>query len=143
MECPNCSSNRLISYGTYERNVGFGSIFKTIKIKRVKCKECCRTHAVIPTFIKPYFQYESSFIDFIMQLINVKKMKKRKIENKIKLSRQLIRKWEKRFKEHEIRLKVTFNNDSLKEIFIRMLDDKFISEYYNQNNVYYFQKVPT
>lgn len=77
-----------------------------------------------------------------MLLINVKKIQKKKIENRIDLSRQLIRKWEKRFKEHETRLKVTFNNE-LKEIFNQMLDDKFIIKYYKENNIYYFQKVPT
>lgn len=143
MECPKCKCNRLIGYGSYERNIGCGKVFKRIRIKRVQCKECGSTHAIIPSFIKPYFQYESSFIDFIMLLINVKKIQKRKIEYKINLSRQLIRRWEKRFKNHEIRLKVTFNSGDLKEIFMRMLDDKFIREYYSQNNLYYFQKVPT
>lgn len=35
MECPKCKSNHLISYGTYERNIGCGNCFKRIRIKRV------------------------------------------------------------------------------------------------------------
>lgn len=143
MECPKCKCSKLISYGSYERNIGCGNEYKKIRIKRVQCKECGSTHAIIPSFIKAYFQYESSFIDFIMLLINVKKIQKRKIENKMNLSRQLMRKWEKRFKEHETRLNVTFDSNDLEEIFMRMLDDDFNSKYYNQNNIYYFQKVPT
>lgn len=143
MECPICACNKLISYGSYKRNIGFGITFKRIRIKRVQCKNCNRTHAVIPSFIKPYFQYESSFIDYVMLLIKAKKIKKTKIENMLKLSRYLIRKWEKRFNEHEIRLKVTFTEKDISNVFKRMLSDKFMMDYYRENRLYYFQKVPT
>lgn len=56
--CPNCNSSELICHGYYERNVIIENnckhIKKRIKIKRVKCKTCGKTHALLPIDIIPY-----------------------------------------------------------------------------------------
>lgn len=143
IECPNCHSDKLISYGTYKRNIGIGMTFKEIKIKRVYCKNCKHTHAIIPDFIKPYYQYESTFIDFVMLLVNVRKQKTKKIEETREIYRQIINQWKKRFKGHKKRLEVTLETTNIKRIFEKIQEEGFIKKYYEENGVYYFQKVPT
>ena len=143
MECPNCNSNELISYGTYTRNVVISKECRLIKIKRVFCKNCGKTHAIIPTFIKAYFQYESSFIDFVVYLMKVKNKKSKQIEDMMELSRQLISSWKKRFEEHKTRLKTVYSNCSWEKIFDQIFGESFLENYYRQNRVRYFEKVPT
>lgn len=58
ISCPCCNSSDLICHGYYNRIVIFeidGSfIQKNITIKRVKCKHCSKTHALLPMDIIPY-----------------------------------------------------------------------------------------
>lgn len=58
--CPGCGSNNLIGHGHYERYVILqdnNCINKIkIKIKRVKCKNCNTTHALLPIPVIPYKQ---------------------------------------------------------------------------------------
>ncbi len=143
MECSNCNSDELIYYGTYTRNVIISKECKEIRIKRVLCKNCGKTHAIIPTFIKAYFQYESSFIDFVVYLMKAKKMKSKQVEDKMNLSRQLIFKWRKRFEEHRTRLQTVYCNCSLEKIFDYIFEEGFVEKYYRENKKYYFEKIPT
>lgn len=143
MECPICHSNKLINYGSYMRNVVISNECEIIKIKRVYCKNCGKTHAIIPSFLKPYFQYESSFIDFVVYLIKVKNKKSKQIEGLMKLSRQLIGNWKKRFEEHQTRLQTLYYNCSWKQIFDYIFGEKILEHYYRQNKMYYFEKIPT
>lgn len=66
IKCPCCDSTDLISHGYYERNVIFEDdnqlISKRIIIKRVKCKNCRHTHALLPMDIIPYKQVTFSII---------------------------------------------------------------------------------
>ena len=58
LECPYCESSELISWGSYARNINYiynnTIVYETINIKRVRCKNCDHTHALIPSFIIPY-----------------------------------------------------------------------------------------
>lgn len=60
IKCPHCDSNDLICHGYYKRDVIFienGCFYKKkIRIKRVKCKVCNKTHAILPPDIIPYKQ---------------------------------------------------------------------------------------
>ena len=81
LTCPNCECDELISYGTYERYIVANGVSMPITIKRVMCKHCGRTHAIIPSFLMPYFQHLASFINSIIILAIVKKNKnKRNLE---------------------------------------------------------------
>lgn len=66
IKCPCCGSTELISHGYYKRNVIFEScnqlITKRITIKRVKCKNCKHTHALLPIDVIPYKQATFSII---------------------------------------------------------------------------------
>ena len=55
LECPYCGhSGCLIKHGTYTRRLKVGGILIVLRIQRVRCKECGKTHAVVPTCIVPY-----------------------------------------------------------------------------------------
>lgn len=90
IECPCCHSDKLVFYGGYKRNIGINNNFLTIKIKRVKCKNCGKTHALIPSFIVPFFEYEASYINFVLLLYFKRKKQANKIMERIKLARQLL-----------------------------------------------------
>ena len=58
LECPYCESTELVRWGSYTRNINYiwnnTILYETIDIKRVRCKDCGHTHALIPSFIVPY-----------------------------------------------------------------------------------------
>lgn len=66
IKCPYCNSNNLISHGYYQRTVIYdinnSFISKRVTIKRVKCKDCNKTHALLPFDIVPYKQVILSVI---------------------------------------------------------------------------------
>lgn len=66
IKCPCCHSTELVSHGYYKRNVIFEFnnqlIIRRITIKRVKCKKCNKTHALLPIDIIPYKQVVLSVI---------------------------------------------------------------------------------
>lgn len=72
LECPNCHSHDLIRWGFYERNVIFFSNDELtiesniLKIQRVKCKGCGKTHALLPFGIIPYKQFTDEVISKIL-----------------------------------------------------------------------------
>ena len=57
--CPCChAKNKLIKYGTYERNLSILEDNEVVNYKvvvqRVICTSCNHTHALLPNFIVPY-----------------------------------------------------------------------------------------
>jgi len=56
MECSCGCKGCLIYYGFYCRSVKHYGEKVSLRIQRVKCKECGRTHAILPSFIVPYSQ---------------------------------------------------------------------------------------
>lgn len=55
--CPCCSHKCSFTiHGYYTRNIIINGVKYKIRILRVKCNECGRTHAVLPSFIIPYIQ---------------------------------------------------------------------------------------
>ena len=69
LECPNCHSHDICRWGFYNRNVIFFSDesktnFESdiIKIQRVRCKSCGKTHALLPIGIIPYKQLTTEII---------------------------------------------------------------------------------
>lgn len=51
--CPFCKNKSLIFYGFYKRRIRIpdSSDFEMIEIRRVKCKHCNKTHALLPNTI--------------------------------------------------------------------------------------------
>lgn len=45
-----------VSFGSYIRHVKFKSVKVTLTVKRIRCKECGRTHGILPSVLVPYSQ---------------------------------------------------------------------------------------
>ena len=57
IKCESCGSDSsFIFYGTYTRKYKTKDGMVKIKIQRIKCKNCNRTHAIIPKELIPYSQ---------------------------------------------------------------------------------------
>ena len=83
LECPNCHSSDLIKYGSYTRNVIYISDDNLkiesciLKVQRVKCKSCGKTHTLLPQGIIPYKQFSSNLVTYLLNGIvkgNTKKL---------------------------------------------------------------------
>ena len=57
LECPCCGhAGCLIGHGHYQRGVKESGKLIKLQIQRLKCKECEKTHALLPSNIVPYTQ---------------------------------------------------------------------------------------
>lgn len=97
-ECPNCRG-RCNKHGIYFRYVietGFEAT--QIPIQRLYCKQCQKSHAVIPHFLRPYSPYQQGVREAVMnlELLNVTKVK---IAWEYGIQRENIRFWRKGFFE--------------------------------------------
>ena len=141
MECPNCHSDKLISYGKYERNIGIFNYYLKINIQRMRCKNCGMTHAVIPSFVIPYYQPEKTYIYKIcIERVEKKKSFKTIIEG-YEITRQLLYQWVKRFNVHLKYLRTTI---IARNVFKSLINDKKAEkDYQEKNQMYFMQRVPT
>ena len=84
--CPHCGSDDYIRWGNYERNIVYfknGIKYEeTIKIKRIKCNNCNKTHSIIPAFLIPYKVHT---LEYIIEVLK----KKEKKEGIIKLEEKI------------------------------------------------------
>lgn len=121
--CPNCGSSKLIKWGYYSRNVCYidSNILKNknITIKRVKCKGCGHTHALLPSFVIPYKIYLLDVI--INSLINK--------DVTLTISYDVINKWNKQFNKFLPYLKTMLKKQDKYLIIKTFLKD--IKYYYN------------
>lgn len=69
LECPNCHSHDICRWGFYHRNIIFFSDESKsnlesdiIKIQRVRCKSCGKTHALLPIGVIPYKQLTTEIV---------------------------------------------------------------------------------
>ena len=143
IECPCCGSDKLISYGSYERNVVVYNTYTKIKIKRVMCKGCGKTHAIIPYFLIPYYQYEKTFIYRVcIEIIN-KEIGICNLSSKVKISRQVLYQWMKVFVIH-VRYLLTTLSKSLKESLKYLINESLKDDLYERvNKMYFLKKIPT
>ena len=131
LKCPYCNSTDLIKWGQYERNIIYlvnnESRSKVISVKRVKCKSCNHTHALLPEGIVPYKQHTLKTI--IESIIN-----------KTDVSENLIKKWKKQInKIFRPLLRTTFKNKvpyNMKDI-IEKVEDRIY--FLIKNNRYFMQ----
>lgn len=62
-DCKFCGYEGMLHrHGYYSRNVITKYYIKRINVLRVKCPSCNKTHAVLPSFLIPYYQYSFEFI---------------------------------------------------------------------------------
>lgn len=144
IECPNCKCSELISYGTYTRNIGLLDEYLKIKIKRIKCKNCNNTHALIPSFIIPYYQNEVSYIEIILKEKVVNKKSTKTISDETGQGRQIINFWIRRFRVHLTRLRTSISS-KIDDIFNNLLNDniKIRLKYEQETGVRFLSNIPT
>lgn len=66
---PDCrASGRLIRWGTYERSALTGDAEYRIRVQRIRCKVCGRTHSLLPDFLHPYRHYVICLLQQIISL---------------------------------------------------------------------------
>ena len=66
---PDCqASGWLIRWGTYERGALTGDVDHRLRIQRVRCKVCGRTHSLLPDFLHPYRHYVISLLQQVVSL---------------------------------------------------------------------------
>lgn len=116
--CPKCKSHEFNYYGNYSRYLVVlveGKVNEIkVKIKRIRCKNCKKTHAVIPDFIVPYKIYGLKIINKVLSLKMNKEKENKEIEKEYGVCRQLIRKWEREFER--IRSKVEIVVEEVKNL---------------------------
>ena len=143
IECPNCGSDKLTGHGSYERNVIIYNECRKIKIKRVMCKGCGKTHALIPYFLTPYYQHEKTFIYRVCEERILKETGVCKLASKVKISRQILYQWMKIFVIH-IRYLLTTLSRSLKLSLEYLINESLKDDLYERKNkMYFLKKIPT
>jgi hypothetical protein len=66
---PECqASRRLIRWGSYERWVCTETGDYRLRIQRVRCTKCGRTHSLLPDFLHPFRHYELALLQRVVWL---------------------------------------------------------------------------
>lgn len=72
--CRHCGyAGNLHRHASYHRTIICKEITTSVKIQRVICPNCNKTHALIPSDIIPYFQHTLETILNLLELIKIKK----------------------------------------------------------------------
>lgn len=145
LECPECHSHDLIKWGCYERNVIFFSedetTFETtlLKVQRVRCKSCGKTHALLPFGIIPYKQFADEVISKILFELTCDTLEN--VLNKYQITQSLVKKWCSQYnKKHNSKINVLMNNHNSKEslkLFLNEIINKIT--YINKYNLCFMQ----
>jgi transposase len=147
-KCPNCGAiGQFKAHGDYERHVIVLIDEKVhheiIRIKRVKCLSCCRTHALLPSFIIPYCSYTYSFILKCLEERVINRTKLVEVCEQYDISFQLLYSWLKRFKEHHVQSYQVYGRGRLflKETLVQILQDfsSFINLFYQEHRYPFMQ----
>jgi Domain of unknown function (DUF6431) len=83
--CRHCGyGGNLHRHASYHRTIICKEITAKVKIQRVICPDCRKTHSLIPSDLIPYFQHTLETIISLLELIKVKKDSYSKILKKFK-----------------------------------------------------------
>lgn len=135
--CPCCKSNDFIYYGSYYRNVVYLEnnriIEKRLGIKRVLCKKCHKTHAIIPSFLVPYKQYGMKLILVLINNLENKEEPEILLEERAKISRQIVSIWKKQYNEYINKICTMYVKFNKKEVLKLIIKEKdIIKKYYDE-----------
>lgn len=107
LECNYCHrKGSCIRHGYYERSyllkaedlMGEGT---RIRILRVKCKHCGRTHAILPEEIAPYLPFSTAFIFPVLYQFYEKKKTVGKICKEFQITAPQLYRWKERFERQK------------------------------------------
>lgn len=156
--CPTCKyEGKLYSHGSYQRNVITEENIYAINIDRIKCPICKKTHALIPDFLIPYFQYSFKTIKKCLELIYLEDDSHSQIIKYFQcrstnsyISASTISNFTKRFKSVISNVKLFFNtfteiysneNTSVKEIMFYINTYDLTTN--GRFNLHYFDNMPS
>jgi hypothetical protein len=94
-ECPGCFAvGRFTLHGSYERHIVYFEnkklVHKQLDIKRIRCRSCGRTHAVMPGDLTPYRLLSLYVLLYILTVCITKKFSVLKLAEKLQFSCQYI-----------------------------------------------------
>lgn len=107
LRCPHCKHRgNFVFNGKYLRHC-ISLENKVIKeeffyVQRVKCKQCHRTHALLPDCILPHHSYSYAFIMCVLGDYYIEKQKVCAICQQYQITHSLFYSWIRRFQKHKI-----------------------------------------
>lgn len=127
-----CSCGRkgcLIKHGYYKRSIKVNGALITIKMLRVICKSCNKTHAVIPESIVPYSRIslkdQLEIINYHINNLSFESLMTRNYlidENNIRyIINNFIKHWRERLKSFDIHL-----DENLVDLCFKFFDRQFM-----------------
>lgn len=132
-----CGNRDFDIHGSYVRNVVDVEDEYIINIKRVKCRRCHKTHALIPDFLMPYYQsVADKIVECVSKMIEENKstVEVEKLKNVI---RQKLNQWRKRYYKLKNIIRETFSRIiKIKEFYD---SENRIKVYHNYNIKYLIQ----
>lgn len=145
LECPYCNSHDFIKWGFYERNVIYFSDdenqIKTLvlKVQRVRCQSCNKTHALLPFGIIPYKQFTDEIISKIFLELTSDSLNN--ILNKYQIEQSVIKKWISQYnKKHKSKVNILTKQRNNKESLIQFLNNYLNKlSYINKYNLCFMQ----
>jgi hypothetical protein len=94
---PDCqASGSLIRWGTYERRAATEEVDYRIRIQRLRCKVCGRTHSLLPDFLHPHRHFVLALLYRIVALYLIEGWNWESLMNKLpgtSPARSTIREW--------------------------------------------------
>lgn len=160
--CSSCGyAGRQHRHGGYFRNIITDNVSRRVKIFRVKCPSCGKTHAIIPDYIVPYFQHSYDLIKNCLAFKYLRNLSYSKIFkhfNKIRaslfISPQLLNFFIRRFRASTARVNLFFSSftsrypytDNCEASVINNIIeyDKyyiFTEDYFNHMPLYFMAKI--
>lgn len=134
LQCPFCHSSNLIRWGFYERNIIYFDEVHTLtssilKVQRIKCKSCSKTHALLPLGIIPYKQFASEVISTILFKSTFLSISSLSIQ--YSLDQNIILKWLHDFKrKHLSKLIALLQITCIHELLRTLLIDSLFQQHY-------------
>jgi hypothetical protein len=98
-DCPHAdcqASGSLIRWGTYERQAATEAIDHRLRIQRLRCKTCGRTHSLLPDFLHPHRHFVLSLLYRIVALYLIEGWSWERLMDKLpgtSPARSTIREW--------------------------------------------------
>lgn len=132
-----CGCTDFNVHGYYYRNVVMLEDAYTIRIQRVKCNRCGRTHSITPPFLFPNYQTVAEvIIEHTSKMVDEEKSTV-EVEKETGISRQKLLQWKKRYYALKTTIRETFSKVlKVKEFFD---EKKRLQVYHNWNVIFLIQ----
>ena len=106
LACPVCGSKgNCVPHGSYKRvliDVEHGKVsYGSVEIKRMRCKSCGHTHAILPDYIVPYATYSLLFILRVLAVHTLGSETVEQLCRRYGISPSMLYEWEALFQTHK------------------------------------------